>query len=182
VIFGPLTGYTAASRQRSGPTKFASVALRFSSNATICINRNRGGRSEVIGRGRSWSRGTSDLIAWSKSERRCAMAQGMRLTTSREAAEQMSGVTCGIRLSGRAKDLLSLLGKGSENYLRKVTQWSSPIPMTRSCMMRYFIPCFVRPATLGANFGDGRRGLARRRCVEGDPQPYSQGVHHFPAA
>jgi len=51
----------------------------------------------------------------------------------------------------------------SENYLRKVTQWSSPIPKTRSRMMRYFIPCFLRPtATLtvpGINFGAARAAL-----------------------
>ena len=37
---------------------------------------------------------------------------GVRLTISTEAAEQVSGATCGIRLSGRAKDVLSLLGAG----------------------------------------------------------------------
>lgn len=53
---------------------------------------------------------------------------GVRLTISREAAEQVSGVTCGIGLSRRAKDLLSLSGAGKgELGVRKVFAESDPV-------------------------------------------------------
>ncbi len=44
---------------------------------------------------------------------------GVRLSISREAAEQVSGVTCGIGLSRRAKGLLSLPG-AEKGWARKV--------------------------------------------------------------
>ena len=60
----------------------------------------------------------------------------------------------------------------SEKYLRKVTQWSSPIPKTCFRMMRYFIPCFVRtgcnPGRPWDQLRRGPCGRARRRCVDGD--------------
>ncbi len=43
---------------------------------------------------------------------------GVRLSISREAAEQVSGVTCGIGLSRRAKGLLSLPG-AEKGWARK---------------------------------------------------------------
>ncbi len=94
---------------------------------------------------------------------------GVRLTISREAAEQVTGATCGIRPSGRAKDLLSLSEEGrGELGIRKlsgkVTQWSSPISKTGSRMMKYIIPCVLRSvATLtvpGINFGAARVALS----------------------
>ena len=56
---------------------------------------------------------------------------GVRLTILREAAEPVSGVMCGIRLSGRTKDSLSLARRGKGKLgVKKIFADSDPVVVT----------------------------------------------------